>query len=589
MKLKFAIIVSSLLVSQVACMNSKRTNQLKDEALTQKSDIPPVIVTMADWIRVKRAMIEVYREHLATLQNIDQIIHNRAVLSGQGEKVDSSQTLNLAGDLNLVGGADLDYEAKKLQNQGEAISNYAAALNANSSYAMQMAQIQQMYANMSNAGFDSYLKGQKSQFEMERMGIDNDGARISNFGKMLENNSKALDNQLKSLEVVLKGMYSTAYGSYVNAYAEYSEQIQNVWQSVGRVNREANAALGQLKQYRRQVSICEARRKKIDTLNHRAALEELQRKVSLSTLPKIMRRFAASVEGESCLHKVLLSANYRNISELNFINYDVKFDDEPVGRFCPKAAAADLQNIPVADYPPPAIDPKTLEVVGFYQPMTYYQVFRLIVDRSEDVEIGDPKVSSSKEMCKSAEARPYLLKSLEAEKALAETYSVVMPSAVTDPHGFSTDYGSISANETKYRLFLERMTNLMRLTQECVLDQRQLADAVGQVDGAQPAAAAAVATPEKPASSLLPLEAKKAAFSDYNIFMDNSFPLMSASVRECMNMAEHHRYRVFAQMDADGAILEILERATKMSPPRSPHPIQFQPANGPLARPGNDN
>ncbi len=585
MKLYQMMTLTLLTVSQISCMKARSNLGLKQDIDNYSQAIE--ISTMADWIRVKRALIEVWREHLATLKDIDTIIHSQAPLSTNAATGGARLSLADAGSSMDV--AALAEQAKLLQNQGAAIANYSAALNADANYGMQMARLNEVYHNMSLSGFDSYLRGQKSRFEMARMGIDNDGARISNFGRMLENNSKELDNQLKSIEVVLKGMYSVAYGSYVNAYSEYSQQIQKVWESVGRVDAEVNAAIIQLKKYRREVSVCEARRKKIDRLNNLVANEELRREVSLYSLPMIMRRFAASLEGESCLHKVLLSARFQNMSELNYINYKVNYDNTPVGLFCPKAATADLNNLPVADYPPVTVDPKTLEAIGYYQPLTYYQVFRLIVDRSEDVQIGSPRLTRTAEICKSSEYQPFLLKSIEAEKAMAETYSVALPGAVVNAHGFSTSYGAIPVSETKYRLFLERMTNLMRLTQQCVMDARQLADAVGNIDSSTPAPAASARPADKPASALLPLEAKKAAFSDFNIFMDESFPLMSKSVQECMNMAEHHRYRVFAQMDANGAILEILERATKLPPPRSPHPVQFQPANGPLARPGNDN
>ena len=587
MKLYIVAALSLLNFTQSGCMKAKTNAGLRQDIDNYGSSIS--INSMADWIRVKRALIEVWREHLATLKDIDTIINKQPTATGRAPGSGGGATLNLSDSNASIDTAALNEQAKLLQNQGMAIANYSAALNADANYGMQMARLNEVYHSMSLGGFDAYLKGQRSRFEMARMGIDNDGARISNFGKMLENNSKDLENQLKAIEVVLKGMYSVAYGSYVNSYAEYSDQIQKVWQSVGRVNSEVNAALSELRKYRREVSVCEARRKKIDRLNTLVANEELKREVSLYTLPKIMRRFAASLEGESCLHKVLLTARFHNTSELNFINYKVNFDDAPVGLFCPKATTADLNDLPVSDYPPPALDPTTLESVGFYQPLTYYQVFRLIVDRSEDVEIGAPRLTRSAEICKQDDYKSYLLKSVEAEKAMAETYSVALPSAMVNAHGFSTSYGNIPVSETKYRMFLERMTNIMRLTQQCVIDARQLADAVGNIDNSSPAPAPNIPAPEKPASALLPLEAKRAAFSDYNIFLDESFPLMSKSVQECMNMAEHHRYRVFAQMDANGAILEILERATKLPPPRSPHPVQFQPANGPLARPGNDN
>jgi hypothetical protein len=586
MKFIHLIFASLLVIAMMGCMRAKSNAHLRQD-LDQYNQ-PIAIDSMADWLKIKRALIEVWREHLITLKDVDTLLKNRSGLTSRQPGAGGATRLNLASGEASTRVSTLEEAARLLQNQGLAIANYSAALNADANYNLQMAKMREMYHNMSIGGLDAYVREQRSRFEFARMGIDNDGARITNFGRVLENNSKDLDNQLKGLEVLLKGMYSAAYGSYVNSYAEYSNQIQRVWQSVGRVNAEVNAAFVQLRKYRREVGVCESRRKKISRLNNLAANEELRREVSLYNLPRIMRRFVASLEGEACLHKVLLTARFQNTSELNFINYNVKFDDSAIGRYCPLPTTADLNDLPVAAYPPEAIDPKTLESLGFYQPLTYYQVFRLIVDRSEDVEISPPRITRSAEVCRPSEFQPYLLKSLEAEKSMAETYTVAPPAAVTNPHGFSTSYGTIPASETKYRLFLERMTNLMRMTYQCVMDQRQLADAVGSLDSSQPAPTTTPEPPEKPASALLPLEAKKAAFSDFNIFMDESFPLMSRSVQECMNMAEHHRYRVFAQMEANGALLEILERAAKLPPPRSPHPVQFQPMNSPLSRPGND-
>ena len=84
-----------------------------------------------------------------------------------------------------------------------------------------------------------------------------------------------------------------------------------------------------------------------------------------------------------------------------------------------------------------------------------------------------------------------------------------------------------------------------------------------------------------------PLEAGKPATSDFNVFFDPDFPQMSATIRDCWKVAEHHRYKSFAIIDALDGIQAILDKAVQMKPPRSPHPSQFEVAP-PNTRPGND-
>jgi hypothetical protein len=86
----------------------------------------------------------------------------------------------------------------------------------------------------------------------------------------------------------------------------------------------------------------------------------------------------------------------------------------------------------------------------------------------------------------------------------------------------------------------------------------------------------------------LPLEAGKLARSNLNVFFDPDFPRMSESIRDCMTMAEHYRYKAFAEMEVYDRMFDILKKATELKPPHSPHPTQFQPAPaGPLTNPGN--
>ena len=564
--------------------------------------VPEVIITMKDWIIVQKAMTNTWREHIESLKKIEEI-YRKAELQ-KNNSADQPERIDLHGGFGLVqnnsevlsqqeintlraqqinnNGLELEqqiaYESARVRNQGERMQQYSLMLNANGGYAQQMANIRQSYMKLGNLSAENYLSNQRKSIENGGLAIDNDGARIENFGKMLENQSKALENQLKALEVVLKGYYTRAYSKYVQAYSEYSDQIQKIWRKVGRVSGEVGGAMVQLRKYKRQASVCEARRKRVARLNMRAANSELKRVISLSQIPKILRTFSSTVEGEACLHKVLLTQKYRDLSELNRIEFELSYRDRPVGLFCPKASAADVEGLGMEAYPPVALNPETYEVTGYFQPQTYYQVFRLINDHDIDVKISRPPTVVSEDMCnrRHPEMQGFRVQSQEIEHALAETYEIQLSKAPAPAQGFSALPSGIPATNHSYRLFLERILNVVRRTQQCVNNQAQLADALGETETSTPIATGG------------PLEAGKPATSDYNIYMDENFPLMSATVRECMNMAEHHRYRAFAQLEATGAMLDILERATKMSPPRSPHPVQFQPVNSPQNRAGND-
>jgi hypothetical protein len=550
---------------------------------------------MAEWLTLKKRLITTWEEHFATLNQVRLLLEQYEKLSTTEQPAEG---LGLVQDLGRISSnptpgqmegikSQLQNAALQLQNQGIAIENYSNKLRADAAYSLDMARLREMYLKMGNLGPEHYISNQKGLLQNERIAVDNDGARVEVFGKVLENYSKHLENRLKEIEVVLKGFYAVGYRSYARSYLEYSEQIEKVWRTIGRVNSEANASINQLREYRRQAATCESRRKRLLRHQYRESNSELPNKnVSLSSVPRILNRFAATVEGESCLHKSLLSAQFQDVTELFKVSYQVSIEGKSTEVFCPAAVDLEVEGLDVMDYPQPVIDPTTFTVTGVYQPLTYYQVYRLFVDHGGDVQIVRPTATLESSVgCnpRVPGTRKYMRDSFAVEQAFAESYDVIVDPLPTESRGFAVDYMGIPPQNLHYRKFLDRMATIMRKTEQCIEDlsaKKSALPVAPAAAGETPAAAPAAAAP-------VPLQTGKSA-SDYFSYFNGDFPLLSESIRECMRAAEHHRYRAFAQLETVDALMEVMNKATRLTPPRSPHPVQFQPVNGPNTRPGND-
>ncbi len=567
------------MLATAACTRSSES-QTNAELINPVNNLPRSISSMADWLKIKQARIQATATYLESLKTVYTALGDAPTDSVAGFRLQgrSSQFGRIMDE------AALEQEAKRLQNAGAAIQNYDVMLNAEGNYAKKMAEIAQMYASISNTGPKNFLDNQRSWLGNERLSVDNEGARIENFGKTLENYSKGLDNVLKELDVVLKGYYAVGYRSYVDSYLEYSDQIQKVWKQIGRTSAQVGGAMRELNKYRRQSNICEARRQRILSLKYRAANREASMKdVNLRRIPEIFNHLASSIEGEACLHKVLLTSKFDNMDELYKIEYEVAFTDKKVSVDCPVTSTPEgIAGRLATRYPWPIVNTETFEFEGYFHPVTYYQMYRVLTSVQAPIQIASAAINENGGGCNPFHpvSEEYMFNSVELEQSLADTYETVRPSPSGATEGFSANYSNIPASNRSYRKMMDRVTKIFSTVEQCIETARSGPPVLDEPSD----------TPTDPTTLPplpLPWEAGQKARSDMNTYFDADFPLMSESIRECAKTAEHFRYRAFAQLETAQAMFEVLQKAAVIPPPRSPHPVQYQPGP-PQTRNGND-
>jgi hypothetical protein len=302
--------------------------------------------------------------------------------------------------------------------------------------------------------------------------------------------------------------------------------------------------------------------------------------VSYSNVADTMRYLASTTKGEECLHKVLLTSQFTSVGELFNIRYQIAWDGGPkVALNCPSIEGLVTdEGMSAMNYPPVVLDPASSAMVGVYQPTTYYQLYRLVTETAARVTIAPPG-QSDQLVCEPRVPGTvsYLKESRRLEKALAESFAVNASQRTVRAAGYAPNFSSIPSANTSYRSLVDRMTMVFQRVAACqASDDTFLPPPSGGDTPTVPVAKPADPTKLPPVDA--PMEVGKPARSELGVFFDPDFPLMSETVRDCMRMAEHYRYKAFSQMETYERMYSILQKATEMKPPRAPHPTQFMPA-----------
>jgi hypothetical protein len=568
--IKRSLLATIIIGLSVALSHCAPLKKRSDGKLASTEETIKPVENMKDWLDNQKETIALYKEYLRSLKVIATIIQEeKEKLRGGANLVEEASPPDPAIAARESATHRMTMESSRIRNIGMSVENRARAMSSNSEYAAARARLAREYTSIGNLPIENAISNNRGGLMNDRIGIDNMGARIDNVGKMLGNEAKHLENVLQQVEIFLKRQYSIAYTNYVKSYEVYSKQITLILKMTGRVNAQMGKALKNLRLYGSRSASCESRRLRLSRQHLRNANAELRsRNIYYSKVPQLFNKIAESEAGEECLHKTLLASNFLDTSELYSIGYNVKyFDDNKPTIQCPVMAEDSTEGMNAMDYPYVQLDEKSYAVTGYYQPVTYYQVFRLITDTENEIEITRP-LEVDRPVCQKRNpgTASYLSQSRAIEDALGEEIDIDISSLNVIDAGYSAMTSSIPYRNKSYKKFLNRITTIFKTTEACTKTRKTPANVE---------IPAGTETHSSIPSG--PLVAGAPASSDMTIFFDPDFPKMSASIRECMRQAEHYRYKAYTYIEATDAMLEVEKKALEMKPPRAPHPVQFKP------------
>jgi len=479
----------------------------------------------------------------------------------------------------------LEQRMKEAEIQAVNTQNYATALNAQAQAAKAAGDNNAKIFTAQNEKSKIAAQNQKTLQESAGIAVDNIGKAIDNEGNAIENVGKALDNEIKSLEVVLKALYVNAYRLYVNIYGSYTVQLGKIWRQIGKAASTFGTVQSLFRRYHRQSLICESRFKRsLSDLNKIAAVERLDKIITYKNLPERLGNFASSSRGESCLVRAALSEqSITGSEELYHIDYHVDYGKEeaPVGISCPELQMTKVvgdeniehdslmvgdtildHQVTLAEWPPAKYDADSGDLLGYYAPVTYLQVFTMFVTQGANIQINPPPADQSYDVCphnlrRNRKMRPLFVKYVKASNDLEKGFfdrqvEVEVPTVVGSK---KNGYNINKSKNDHYNKFLNKFTTIFAKADSCV---SQAAPPPVEVGGERALGGAVAST-------------------IFNIYNESYSPLMSEALRQCWELGEQFRKRAKDQIEMSKELYEVMEKAAKISPPRAPHPTQFNP------------
>lgn len=404
-----------------------------------------------------------------------------------------------------------------------------------------------------------------------------ENARIRNFGEAIQNEGHRLDNISKILDLQLKQMYMSAYSNYVDAYARYVEAMIEISRQKEVLRNDLMSAQLDVKMYRRKTNVCFARSEQLMRHKFAEANQELSdSQLTVSKIRSLFTNFSAEVKGVECTERILLEyANHDRKYLRNIIFEAERIGTQKVQGNCgtldqtPMAFndAASFQT-PLAGQRYPFVEyNEAFTPTAFYHPVTYFQLYGLLMDNSVRVDIAPPS-NSDKEICPYAnpkvanyvDASRYLEQSMAYDLGREENLDLGQPAFGT------IALSSASSTQNGNRSYQSLMADLKTIFE-------RIKGCTDHAKNNPLTTAPLFANPVTP-------DAVPASFMA--IFDDPKFPKQSEAIRVCMHVAEDYRHRAFATDVAIGKILQTFQEHAQEDVPRAPAPVfdRFIPAPG---------
>jgi len=543
--IKFTVTIALSVAGFSSC--SEQATESNDSSLQSQSS--PGI----QWLEAAGEELAARQEIIKSLQRVERIIRGEIPTESLQ---DPSGAFSL---VQLTPQQQVELQARALQNEGIHISNQASRI--------------QNYAASIAAG------NRRTELALtnEASSIDNFGKRLNNVSAALRNETIAIENELKRLEVGLRSVYLNMYQNYARSFNRYSQYMFNIYRRADRASIAAARSLRELRNYHRQSNICATRARSVWRRSLTEANQELwERDVSLRNIPRIFSSLAAKPGGEACLHAALLEQFPGPNSELLNIHYQVEHNNRPIELRCPileddaQSVDSDLitSEFDLMSYPMPILDEETFEPIGFFQPLTYYQVYRLLTDNEIMANFANAP-ANDRAVCNRFHpgVRRFMETSHLTERYLSEfdMFSEIDIEAMPLSDSAYLRINQSLRHNRSYMTLIDRMTTIFRKTESCIAQVNTFEEIT-------------VEPPEGSFGTDSPsLEARSTAKTVLTSYFDPSLPLMSESVRSCMQLAEHHRYMAFNNIELVEDIFSLFSQMSELNPPRSPAPVQLQP------------
>jgi hypothetical protein len=548
--------------------------------------------SMKDWLETRYDQLDLSRAGLAYLKNASAMIEKYKSASEEDKKIIQDEFIINAEHLMQTGVLLQSLEKKmsdihmstarqfdeKRQIAGSNIARFNAgatsklfapfATNNNLSasdrasmvdaYTRVMAantQAAERLANLRNLANVQALDNRTKLISNQRQFMDVQGVALENVGRAINNQSGAIGNALLSLDIPIKQLYIATYNAYRAMFTEYSRALSGIYKRMDKSNRNFALAQRAINQYQRQVQLCESRKSRLNRQKNRLANEELfARNVELNSLTRGFNYFTKTPIGEACLHKSLLTWNSQDLRHLFDIEYKVEIDDQgkkPIIA-CAEMSDAFPGQIDPMEYPQPILDLDTFEPIGFYQPVTHYQIFRVLTETSMDFRLQNPPMRSQGCNRLHPGVKRYFDLSREFESSLAEDSLAQV--STKELSGYNTN------GFTPRRYDNQAYTKLMQ----------DFATIFATADMCQKDKATESELPLELSSEDQPFKATDSAVTDMNSYFDPNYALYSESIRSCMQDAEHLRYKAFAFLTTQEKMVQVLNMAASMTAPQAP-------------------